>query len=169
MRRTEKALLVEDLTARIKDAKSLVVVDYQGLPVKELNRLRDAVKEAGGKFIVVKNTLLRLALQKTTPEGLAGPTAVVFAEGDELAPLQALGRSIQETERPALKFGIFGDTNYGAEKLLVLSRLPGREALYVQLLGTIVAPKHALVGTLQGNLQKLVYILNAKAQSGGES
>lgn len=173
MKRTEKALLVEDLAARLKDAKSTVLVDYQGLPVKELNRLRDAVKAVGGQLIVVKNTLLKRALNqsqvtshKSLPEeGLQGPTAVVFAEGDEIAPLQALGRSIADTELPKLKFGIFADTTYNAEKLLVLSRLPGREALYVQLLGTITGPKYRLVGVLQGNLQKLVYLLQAKSEA----
>lgn len=171
MRQTEKAILVDDLVARLKDAKSAVLVDYQGLSVKQLNELREKISEVGGSFSVVKNTLLKLALQKAEStkqkaeiKELEGPTALVLAEEDEIAPLQVIGHSISETDLPKLKLGFFDSNIYDAEKLLALSRLPGREALLGQLLGAVAGPQYALVNTLQGNLQKLVYVLNAKAQ-----
>lgn len=173
MKRSEKPFVVEDLTARIKDAKSVVVVDYQGIATKSLNELRQKIKEAGGTFTVAKNTLLNLAFAKTDidkdiEKGLTGPTAVVFANEDEIAPLQIIGKQAQEAGLPKFKFGIFGGDFLDSEKLLSLSKLPGRQVLLGQLVGTIAGPAYSLVEILNGNLQKLIYILNEKAKKGGE-
>lgn len=176
MKRSEKPFVVEDLTARIKDAKSIVVLDYQGMATKPLNELRRKIKEAGGAFTVAKNTLLNLAFDNAKrdtqdakiAEALIGPTAVVFAEQDEIAPLQVIGKSIKESGLPKFKFGIFGSDVFDAERLLVMASLPPKNVLFGQLVGTIAIPTYSLVGTLQGNLQKLVYILNEKTKKGGE-
>lgn len=168
MKRSEKPFVIEDLKKRIEDAKSLVALDYQGLTVKDAEGLRQSIKEAGGTLMVVKNTLLKLALKNSKVEEvekeLQGPTAVVFAEEDEIAPLQKLGKFISGREVPKLKFGIFGSDIYGADKLLALSRLPGKNVLFGQLVGAIAGPQYGLVGVLQGNLQKLVYILDVKSK-----
>ena len=172
MKRSEKPFVVEDLAARLKDAKSVAVIDYQGLATKQLNELRTKIKAVGGVFMVAKNTLLKLAFQesgiKNQELGLVGPTAVVFAEQDEIAPLQIIGKAIKESGLPKLKFGIFDNDIVDSAKLLTLSSLPGKNVLFGQLFGTISTPAYSLVGTLNGNLQKLIYILNAKAQKGGE-
>lgn len=168
MKRAEKPFLVEDLKKRFEDAKSVVALDYQGLTVKDINGLRNAIREVGGRLIVAKNTLLKLALQKargthdtrgTLDTLLQGPTAVVFAEEDEIAPLQKLGKFMAEKGLPKLKFGIFGNDIFDAQKLLDLAKLPGRNVLLSRLVGTIVNPSYGLVGVLNANLQKLVYIL----------
>lgn len=172
MKRSEKPFVVEDLAARIKDAKSVAVIDYQGLATKQLNELRKKIKGAGGVFVVAKNTLLKLAFKSTDyslpTTDLTGPTAVVFANEDEIAPLQIIGKQASDSRLPKFKFGIFGSSVLDSEKLLVMSNLPSKNVLFGQLVGTIAAPAYSLVGTLNGNLQKLVYILNAKAQRGGE-
>lgn len=171
MKRSEKPFVIEDLKKRIEDAKSFVAFDYQGLTVKDAEGLRQSIKEAGGTLLVVKNTLLKLALKNSKVEEveevekeLQGPTAVVFAEEDEIAPLQKLGKFISGREVPKLKFGIFGSDIYGADKLLALSRLPGKNVLFSRLVGAIAGPQYGLVGVLQGNLQKLVYILDVKSK-----
>lgn len=177
MKKAEKPFVVEDLAARLKDAKSVAVVDYQGLATKQLNQLRTKIKAAGGIFMVAKNTLLKRAFEnardtRATSDSrdtlLSGPTAVVFANEDEIAPLQIIGKQAQEAGLPKFKFGIFGGDFLDAENLLTLSKLPGRQVLLSQLVGTIVTPAYSLVGTLNGNLQKFIYILNAQAQKGGE-
>lgn len=180
MKKAEKPFLVEDLKKRLEHAKSVVLLDYQGLTVKDSENLRRQVAEAGGKLVVAKNTLLKLALQKVSKEGkvpkvpkafdtsdifdtfdtfLQGPTAVVFAEIDEIGPLQKLGKFILEKGLPKLKFGIFGAEIFDADRLLTLSKLPGRNVLLARLVGTIAGPSYGLAGVLNANLQKLVYIL----------
>lgn len=177
MKKAEKPFVVEDLKKRFEDAKSAVALDYQGLTVKDSEELRRQIAEAGGKLVVAKNTLLKLALKKVSKEGkvpkvskafdtfLQGPTAVVFANEDEIAPLQKLGKFIAEKGIPKLKFGIFGNDIFDAEKLLALAKLPGRNVLLARLLGAMTGPQYGLIGTLNGNLRRLVYILNTKAKS----
>lgn len=174
MKKSEKPFVVEDLTKRFEDAKSAVALDYQGLTVKDSEKLRRQISEAGGKLVVAKNTLLKLALKNAkvakvvkveeVENELQGPTAVVFAEGDEIAPLQKLGKFILEKGLPKLKFGIFGTEIFDAEKLLALSKLPSRNVLLARLMGTIASPSYGLVSMLNANMQRLVYILSAKAK-----
>ena len=171
MKKSDKPLIVEQLAQTLQKAKSVTVLGYQGMPSKELNALRQKVREASGVFLVAKNTLLKLAFQKTGrtkkdyEKYLEGPTALVFATADEVAPLQALGKSIAETQLPKLKFGVFFGDFLGTDKLLALSKLPGKNVLLQRLLGTLIAPKYNMVAVLNGNLQKLVYILNERQKS----
>ncbi len=176
MKRSEKVFLVDDLTARLNDAKSVVLVNLTGLKMSEQAKLRVLLRDAGAKLAVVKNTLLGRAIQTSNLKpltsniqpALTGPTALVIAEEDELAPLQALGKFIREFERPMLKVGVVGGEVYEEGSLLRLSRLPGREILLGQVLGVLSGSLYGLVGTLQGNMGKLVFILKTKAE-GGES
>lgn len=178
MKKAEKPFLVEDLAERIKDAKSVAVVNYQGLPLKEQAKLRQDLAKVGGQFQVVKNTLLKLAFEKSKFKGqnskleeqLIGPTAVIFSNEDELAPLQLIGKLIKTTEFPKLKFGIFAGDLLDAEKLLTLAQLPGKNVLFGQLVGIMASPMYRLVGTLQANLQSLIFVLNAKSKmvNGGD-
>lgn len=163
-------MFVQDLAQRIKEAKSLVLVDYQGLPVQQQEKLREAVRAAGGKFLVVKNTLLKLAFkesgvkEKFEEKAFQGPTALVVAQEDELSPLQALGRFIQEFNLPKIKVGILEGRLQSAQDLLTISRLPGREVLLGQLVGLLQAPLSEMVRTLNSNAQKLVSILETKSK-----
>lgn len=168
MKKGEKPFVVGDLTKRFEDAKSVVALDYQGLTVKDSEKLRRQIAEAGGKLVVAKNTLLKLALKsakrtahsaKEVEDKLQGPTAMVFAEEDEIAPLQKLGKFIAEKGMPKLKFGIFGNDIFDAEKLLALAKLPGRNVLLSKLVSTMASPSYGIVNVLNGNLQRLVYIL----------
>ncbi len=174
MKKSQKPLVVSDLTKSIKESKSVTVINYQGLPNKALNDLRQAIRDAGGSFTVAKNTLVRRALEdtghkldQTAVDGLNGPTAVIFAQDDEIAPLQILGKSIKETELPKLKFGVFNEAILGADKLFALSKLPGKLVLQSQLVGALIAPKYNMVGVLNGNLTKLVYILDQRSKQLG--
>lgn len=171
MKKAEKIFVVDNLIETIKGAKSVTIVDYQGLSTHDVETLRHELRAVGGYLGVVKNTLLARAMKavhgefgETVNRGLEGPTAVIIAEEDEIAPLEKVGNMISEKERPKLKFGIFNNEILDAAKLLVLSRLPGKNVLLRQALGAVAGPMYGLVGTLQGNLQKLVYILNQKSK-----
>lgn len=170
MRKAEKVTFVDNLTVELKDAKGIVLVNYSGLSVKAQQDLKSRLKEAGARMVVVKNTLLKRAgeaakIDKNLLEDsiLQGQTALVIAGEDPVAPIQVLGKFAKEFETPKFKVGIVDGTFQDSETLTKISALPGRDALLGQLLGSLMSQEYGLVGTLQGNLQKLVYILKTKA------
>lgn len=167
MRKAEKPFLVENLAAELKAATSVVLVNFAGLTVKNQQELKKRLKKVGAKMLVVKNTLLKLAGenakidQNTLSDSvLIGQTALIITEEDPIAPLQVLGKFKEEFEIPEFKVGIVEGSFQDKEGLVKLSKLPGKEVLYVQVVGAISSPLYGLVGTLQGNLQKLLYILS---------
>lgn len=174
MKKAEKTVFVDSLTQELKDAKSVVLVNYAGLGVKAQQDLKSRLREVGGRMVVVKNTLLKLAGEKAgiekdtlTDTILSGQTALILALSDPIAPIQVLGKFAKEFETPKFKVGMVDGMFQDEASLSKLSALPGRDALLGQLLGVFMAPSYGLVGTLNGNLQKLVYVLKTKA--GGEN
>ena len=124
-------------------------------------------------MIVIKNTLLLRAAESAgfdikDLEGdiLTGQTAIVIANDDAIAPIQVLGKFSKEfvsaagESVPKLKVGVVEGSFQDKDSLTKLSTLPGRDALLSQVLGTLMGLEYGLVGTLNGNLQKLVYVLS---------
>lgn len=172
MKKAEKSVFIENLTNDLKDAKSVVLVNYAGLSVKSQQDLKARLKEVDGRMVVVKNTLLKLAAQKAginsevlTDTILSGQTALIIADNDPVGPIQVLGKFAKEFETPKFKVGVVEGLFQDEASLSKLSTLPGKDALLSQILGTLMSPSYGLVGTLNGNLQKLVYILDQKAKS----
>jgi len=170
MFKAQKITLVDNLIAELKDAKSLVLVNYTGLNVKAQQELKGRLKEVGGRMVVVKNTLLKRAFESAkiddkmaTDEILNGQTAIVIADEDPISPIQVLGKFAKENELPKFKVGVLDGSFYDSESLGRVSLLPSKDVLYGQVLGALVASEYGLIGTLQGNLQKLVYIIKQKA------
>jgi len=88
---------------------------------------------------------------------------LVIASQDPIAPIQVIGKFTKEFEVPQMKVGILEGSFHDSESLAIISTLPGRDALLGQVLGTLMSPSYGLVGVLEGNLQKLLYVLKAKA------
>ena len=172
MKKAEKVIFVDNLKVELKDAKSVVLVNYAGLAVKPQQELKRRLAEVGGKMIVVKNTLLSRAGEaagfnsKTlNSEVLSGQTALIIATNDPIAPVQTLGKFAKEFVSaageavPKFKIGIVDGSFQDTASLTKLAALPGRDALLSQVLGTLMGLEYGLVGTLNGNVQKLVYML----------
>jgi large subunit ribosomal protein L10 len=171
MQKAEKVTFVENLQKELKGAKSVVLVNYAGLGVKAQQELKKRLTEVGGRMIVVKNTLLKLAGEATgidknvlTDEILSGQTALVVATEDAVAPIQVLGKFAKEFEVPKFKVGVVDGLFEDQAALTKLSTLPGRSALLGQFLGTLMGAEYSLVGTLNANLQKLVYVLDVASR-----
>lgn len=174
MIKAEKVTLVDNLVKDLQTAKSLVLVNYAGLNVKAQQELKHRLNTVGGRMIVVKNTLLKRAAETSkidkemlTDTVLSGQTAIVIATDDAVAPIQVLGKFAKEFSLPQFKVGVIDGSFYDTASLTKISTLPSRDALLGQLLGSLISPMYGLTGTLNGNLQKLVYILQTKA--GGEN
>ena len=171
MKKQDKVTFVDDLTQKLQGAKSIVLVNYSGLSVKAQQELKAKLSEVGGKLLVVKNTLLKLAGQKAKldentlkDEVLSGQTALLLASDDPIAPLQVLSRFAKENETPKLKVGIVENKFFDSASLSQLSNLPSRDVLLGQLLGSLMSNLYGLVGTLNNPLQKLVYTLDSKTK-----
>jgi large subunit ribosomal protein L10 len=171
MKKSEKPFFVDNLSQELKAASSAVLVDYTGLSVKMQQELKKKLKVVNAQMLVVKNTLFKLAAEKAKVDkevaddkALTGPTAMVITEDDPIAPLSVLGNFAKENDIPQFKVGLVEGSLQDKESLVRLSKLPGKEFLLAQSVSYIAAPMYGLVQSLQGNLQKLVYILNEKAK-----
>jgi large subunit ribosomal protein L10 len=175
MKKAEKILFVENLSEELKTATSLVLIDYTGLSVKRQQDLKKRLKEVGAKMFVAKNTLFKRAgenakVAKETLEDtvLMGPTAFVITDADPIAPIQVLAKFAKEFEIPSFKVAVVEGKFQNKEALIKLSQLPAKEILYSQVIGAVGSPLYGLLSTLQGNLQKLVYILEYKSKKEGD-
>jgi len=175
MRRDQKEQVVEELTARLKAAETLLVADYRGLTMPQIDELRSRLLESGARFTVVKNTLTRRAAEAAGTDALLalldGPSAIAFleADGDMVAAARALADAARETHVLEIRGGIMQGRAVTAEEVEILAKLPPADVLRGQVLGAIVAPLTALAGLLNAPLQNLRGLIDARIeQLGGE-
>lgn len=176
MKKTEKAIFVQNLVEELKDTESAILVDFSGLSVTAQQELKKKLSEVNSKMIVVKNTLFKLAGKKVglpkkalTDSVLTGQTALVVSEKDPISPLFVLAKFALEYETPQFKVGIIEKAFQNKNELTKLSKLSGKDALAAQTLGVIASPTHSLISVLQNNLQSLVFVLDRKVQKGGDN
>jgi large subunit ribosomal protein L10 len=171
MKKQEKIFEVENLTQKIKDAKSVVLIDYRGLKANQTVTLRSQTKKAGDELQVAKNTLLARALVKAKllPESkkgedqvlkLEGPTLILFAKADEIASLKYLVTFSKANDLLTIKAGFLEGKILSKEELLKLAALPTKDQLKATLVGLLAQPPQRLVYGLNYNLQKLVILLS---------
>jgi len=165
--REEKARVIEELTEKLKGG-SVLLVDYQGMNVAQSTRLRARSRESGIEFVVAKNTLAQRAANQAGVEGisefLVGPTALTFSE-DPIAGAKLMTEFSDEVESFEVKGGVLdGGRVLGAQEVVALSRLPGREQLLAQLLGAIQAPIAGLATVLNAPLRNLAIVLSQVAE-----
>lgn len=164
LKREQKEQLVSGMVDNIKAAKTVVLVNYQGLKVKEIQVLKKTLFDAGICLQIVKNTLLRIALKKQeieVPEGLLDqPVAAIWGLSDEVVPAKSVVSMNKELEKMEIIGGIVSNKFVDANTVKRLAALPAREEMYAKLAATLNAPMFGLVNVLQGNLRSLVYILS---------
>jgi len=172
MKKAEKVLFVDNLTAELKSAKSVVLINFTGLSVKAQQELKRRLINVDARMLVVKNTLLKRAgeaakidKQLLTDDILTGQTALVVSSGDPLAFIQVLGKFAAEFAVPKMKVGVIDAQFQNSETLAKLAALPGRDVLLGQLLAMLMVPPAGLVNTLQNPTQQLLYTLNQKSKS----
>jgi large subunit ribosomal protein L10 len=171
MRKQDKPKFVNKLTEELKSASSVVLVDYTGLSVKMQQELKKGLKEVDATLSVVKNTLFRRAASEVkSPEEalsdtvLSGPTAIVVTKDDPIAPLQILAKFAKTHEVPNFKVGIIEGSFQDKDALTKLAKLPGKDALVAQAVGTIAQPLNGIVWTLQAKLQDLISVLKQASE-----
>ena len=166
--RPEKAGKVAELKDLLTSSKGVVLVDYCGLTVAEDTELRSKMREAGVKYMVAKNTFIRIAAQEAGIEGLDAylehNTAVAFSAEDPVAPAKILNDFSKDHKALEIKAGILDGKVIGLDEVKAVAELPSREELLAKLVGSMQAPISGLVNVLQGTIRNFVYILEAVRQ-----
>src|SRR5262252_5986272 len=175
MKKEDKEKVVADLTERLRTTETLLVADYRGLTMPQIDALRTRLIESGARFTVVKNTLTRRAAEAAGTDALLtlldGPGAIAFleADGDMVAAAKALADAARETQVLEIRGGIMQGRTVTAEEVASLATLPPVEVLRGQVLGAIVAPLTTFVGLLNAPLQNFIGLIDARIeQLGGE-
>ena len=155
-----KQPIVQEISEYIKDAQSVVLVDYRGLTVAEDTQLRKQLREAGVTYKVYKNTMLNFAFKGTDFESLApaleGPSAVAISNSDATAPARVLAKFAKTAPALEMKAGVVEGTFYDAEGMKSIAAVPSREELLSKFLGSIQSP-----------ITNFARVLNQIAENGG--
>ena len=175
MKKEDKELVVAELTERLRTSDTLLVADYRGLTMPQIDLLRTRLLESGATFSVVKNTLGRRAAEAAGSDALLtlleGPSAIAFlaADGDMVAAAKALADMARESKILAIKGGVLQGRSVTAEEVESLATLPPLDVLRGQVLAAIIAPVTALLGLVTAPLQNLYGLIDARIeQLGGE-
>jgi len=164
----KKFLTVDNLAAKFKQAKGLILTDYSGLKVDQINQLRAEIKKVGGEYEVIKNTLLTLAAKNNLQfdEPLSGPTAALWLYNDDPNPIKALDKFAKESGLPKVKLGFWQGAMISKEKISELASLPSLDELHAKLIGNLLSPISGLANALNWNINKLILVLKAKSEGG---
>jgi len=163
----KKEATIEELRTKINDAKHLFFTNYAGLTVEDITKLRNELRKDDGvaTYGVVKNTLFSIAageeLAAKLEAYLSGPTAVIFAGDDPVAPAKAL-KTYGDANKPVeIKAAYIDGQIVDAKAVAVLASLPPKIELLAKLVGTLKSPLYGLVTVLSGNQSGLVRVLNS--------
>ena len=157
-----KQPIVAEISEAIKDAQSVVLVDYRGLTVEQDTNLRKQLREAGVTYKVYKNTMMNFAFKGTDFEQLApyleGPSAVAISTTDATAPARILAKFAKDAKALEIKAGVVEGTVYDATGMQAIAQIPSREELISKLLGSLQSP-----------ITNFARVMNQLAEKGGAS
>jgi large subunit ribosomal protein L10 len=168
MLRSEKERVVEHLADRLRSTETLMVADYRGLTMPEIDELRTRLLDAGARFTVVKNSLTKLAAERagTTDvlQLIEGPTAIAFleADGDPVAVAKVLSETARAHDVLVIRGGVLEGTVVGDDEIKRLATLPPADVLRAQLVGALSAPMATVVGVFTAPLRDFVGVLQAR-------
>ena len=155
-----KQPIVQEISEQIKDAQSVVVVDYRGLTVAEDTQLRKQLREAGVAYKVYKNTLVNFAIKGTDFESLSdvleGPNAFAISTTDATAPARVIAKFAKTAPALEIKAGVVEGTFYNADGMKAIATIPSREELLSKFLGSIQSP-----------IANFARVINQIAEKGG--
>ena len=157
-----KQPVVQEIAENVKDAQSVVVVDYRGLTVAEDTALRKQLRDAGITYKVYKNTMMNFAFKGTDFEQLKdvleGPSAIAISKDDATAPARIIAKFAKTAPKLEIKAGVVEGTFYDAKGMEAIANVPSREELLSKLLGSLQSP-----------ITNLARVLNQIAEQGGAS
>jgi large subunit ribosomal protein L10 len=169
----KKQETIGELRERLAGSKNLFFTNYAGLSVEHITKLRTALRKDGSTYAVVKNTLFSIAagedLAQALEQHLAGPTAVVFAGEDPVAPAKALKKFSDDVRAIEIKAAFIDGKILDAAQIAVLAAMPPKAELQGKLLGLLTSPTRGLVTVLGANRGGFVRVLDARAKQLAET
>lgn len=175
MNRAEKAEFIEDVRAAFTEAPLVILTEFKGSTVLQLDEVRRACEGAGGHFRVVKNTLTRIALEGSGKESLTGHfvgnVGVIFAGDDPIGVAKVFRKLVKDNAKLEPKVGFFEGDVLDVKGVDAVADLPSREELLGQLLATLQEAPRQILGVIQGPARDLLYVLNnyaSKLDEAGE-
>ncbi len=171
--RAKKEQLVQAYTEQLNSSEAVIITDYRGLKVTELQQLRAKIREAEGSFSVVKNTLARRALAEAglpiADEMLIGPVGIGFCQHNVSGVVKAIVDFSKDNELLTIKGGLLGDKVIDEAAVKDLASLPSIDVLRAQLLGLINAPATQLAGVLASGVRQVINVFNAYSEKSSEA
>ena len=170
MKKEDKERVVAELTERLRTTETLLVADYRGLTMPQIDELRSKLIEHGARFSVVKNTLTRRAAEAAGSDTLLalleGPTAIAFLEsdGDPVAVARALVDAARETRVLEVRGGLLEGRPIEASEIDALAKLPPLDALRSQVLAAVIGPVTGIVALFTAPLQDLYGLIDARIE-----
>lgn len=172
--KVQKQDTVAKLTDNFSKAKSVVFTDYKGMTMGQLSDLRGKLRNESAEFSVTKNNLVKIAAKNSNlpisdDVVFDGPTATLFAYGDEINPIKALVKALKENQVGKVKGGLLNGEYLNAASVDKLAALPSKDELRAKVVGALGGPLYGIVGVLNANLRNLVYALDQiRISKGGE-
>ena len=167
----QKARTIDELSDQLSRSKLVIVTDYRGLKVSDLQTLRGNLRPFGAEFHIAKNTLTKIAAGNAGVSGLdpmlEGPSALVFAFDDIVQTAKTVSDFVRTSRILTVKGGLMENRAVSAADVEAIATLPSREELQAKLLGMFVSPMSRTLGVLSGPSRSLVYLLNARAEQSG--
>lgn len=166
MNRREKEQVVSDLQKKIEQFKAVVLTNYRGLNVEQMEQLRRRLREEKIAYSVVKNTMMKLASQGTGLEKLRdyfeGPTAMAVCYGDPILLAKILSEFQKAQPLLEIKAGLIEGKVASPEEVKSLASMPGREVIFGQVLGSIQTPGMQVAGAILSAIQQVVSVIQAR-------
>jgi large subunit ribosomal protein L10 len=164
----QKVQAVQMLSEQLTRAQMVIVTDYRGLKVADLQTFRGNLRPSGGEVHIAKNTLTRIAATNAGLPGLdallEGPSALVFAFDDPVQTAKAVSDFVRTSRILTVKGGVMEGREVSAADVEAIATLPSREELQAKLLGTLLSPMARTLSVLGGPSRSMVYLLNARAE-----
>lgn len=165
MNRNEKATVIEKIKASAASASIAVIADFKGMPVEEMTRLRVKLRESGGELLVVKNTLAHIAFDggphDVIKEHFRENCAIALGMQDPVAVAKAVSDFAKTSKKFAVRHGSLEGKYLSAQQVEALAKLPGRNELLAQTLGTLNAVPTNFVSLLANTIRGVLYALKA--------
>ena len=166
MNRREKEQIISDLHQQVERFKAVVLTNYRGLNVEQMNQLRRRLREEKASFNVVKNTLMKLASKGTDLEKLndyfEGPTAIAVSQGDPISLAKILSDFQKTQPLFEIKGGVIEGRVTPPQEVKAMASMPSREVILAQILGEVQTPGTQLAGVLYSAVQQVVNIVQAR-------
>lgn len=155
--------IANELKEKVAKAKGIVLTDYRGLTHKQSEELHKAIRATNGDYVIVKNSLLKIAAKDSAytfeKEDVIGTTAALFAYEDELATLKELFKFAKTNTLPKVKLGYISGKKYSDKEIDAIAKLPSKQVLQGKVVSALSGPLYGMMYVLNGNISKLVYVL----------